>query len=716
MNPSVYCKYLFIFFYCLGLAYGKYSVSRVYFEYVDESEELPDLDNLRKAMVSLGDPREEISLDALIDGRTKIRNLTDRDLQKLSEIPLQYLKSLGFEGMEAFPSEEDIEPESGNDLRIAGDTSVTIRILVPQPEKLPVQKGRENNSSANHTLPRVDTKSDPKNGEYPISRIFYEYEGKSEGLPDLSELRKVVVSLGDPGEDMPLDLLLDGRTKIRHLSDVDLYRLSEIPLQYLKSLGFEGMAAFPAPEDIHPVSGKDLRISGDTSLNIKILVSRLGTVSVKSGSDRNSTASRISGQIENYLEKEKFLGKPIKTELLDTLRLYGRHSSRSAKVTLSAGKEPGEVDAVLLLDEHMDRPRFLLSATNNGSESTGEWIFSGTYFNYQLTGMDDSLGVSYMFSNTMERHALNASYYLPFFPEKTLGMGLSLGYSTYDASTFSVTEIDFDGDSFFLDLALEAKQVSLIEDSLSLGFEAGLNFENVGAFNSITGSASLANITPRLSVSLHSRQENRASRSSIILKGNVNSISESDQLVIGGLNTSDTYGRLILRHDESWKIARMFLSDSGPYLDRHLFSAKFEANWALDDERHLPSHQFIAGGTHSVRGYPEFIAAGDSGYLISLEYRIPLYLIEYDESPEVQAFSIIPFFDFGATHVNRPFSYESDHDLVGLGLGLEFQLPYGAYARVDFAKPLNELRVMGDPIDGTESDDYRIHGNVRWKF
>ena len=258
MNPSVYCKYLFIFFYCLGLAYGKYSVSRVYFEYVDESEELPDLDNLRKAMVSLGDPREEISLDALIDGRTKIRNLTDRDLQKLSEIPLQYLKSLGIEGMEAFPSEEDIEPESGNDLRIAGDTSVTIRILVPQPEKLPVQK-RENNSTANHTLSRVDTKSDPKNGEYPISRIFYEYEGKSEGLPDLSELRKVVVSLGDPGEDMPLDLLLDGRTKIRHLSDVDLYRLSEIPLQYLKSLGFEGMAAFPAPEDIHPVSGKRLK-------------------------------------------------------------------------------------------------------------------------------------------------------------------------------------------------------------------------------------------------------------------------------------------------------------------------------------------------------------------------------------------------------------------------------------------------------------------------
>jgi hypothetical protein len=691
---------------------AEYLVSRVFYEYSEAAKNLPELSKLRSAIVSLGDPDEKISLDALIDGRTKIRILTDRDLFKLSEIPLQYLKFPEVEGIKAFPSPEDIHPVSGKDLRMAGDTSLTIRITVPHTDIVSARSISDKDSAAE----KISKQVEPIKAEYMVSRVFYQYTGIDKNLPELSKLRSAIVSLGDPGEKISLDSLIDGRTKIRNLTDRDLFKLSEVPLQYLKSFELEGIVAYPSPEDIHPVSGLDLRESGDTSLTINIMVSHLGSVSVNSKSENNSSAERISRQILNYLEKKEFVGKPIKKELIDTLRLYSSHRSRSAKVHLSAREEPGVVDAVLSLNEDLDRPRFLLSAANTGKESTGEWIFSGTYFNDQLTGMDDTLGVSYMFSNTMERHAFNTSYYLPFFPEKTLGMGLSLGYSTYDASTFSVTEIDFEGDSFFLDLALDASPVSLIEESISLGFEAGLNLENVSAFNSITGSASLVNITPRLGITLHAKQKNRTSRSSIVLKGNVNSISESDQLVIGGLNTSDTYGRVILRHYESWKIARMLLSDSGPYLDRHLFSAKFEANWSLGGQRHLPAHQFIAGGSHSVRGYPEFIAAGDSGYLISLEYRIPFYLSEEGESRELNAFSIIPFFDFGSTHVNRPFAYEEDHNLVGLGLGLEFQLPYGAYARVDFAKPLNELSVIGVPIDGTVSDDYRIHGNIRWKF
>ena len=49
-------------------------------------------------------------------------------------------------------------------------------------------------------------------------------------------------------------------------------------------------------------------------------------------------------------------------------------------------------------------------------------------------------------------------------------------------------------------------------------------------------------------------------------------------------------------------------------------------------------------------------------------------------------------------------------------MGIELQLPYGAYARVDFAKPIKELKTNGNIIDGTKSDDFRIHGNLNWKF
>ena len=550
--------------------------------------------------------------------------------------------------------------------------------------------------------------------EYPVSRIFYEYGSDVTDLPNLEELRSTFVSFDESQEEISMNSLIDGRTKIHDLSHRDLFNLSEIPLQYLKSLGYEGMVAFPSPDDIHPVSGKDLREIGDTSLTIKIWVSRLGSVSVKAKGGNNHISKSISERLDSLVKDKDLIGKPIKREFLDKLKNYGQHSSRTARVLLSANEESGLVDTILTLSENLERPKFLFSASNSGSKSTGRWLFSGAYFNDQLSGRDDTFGFSYVFSNTMERHGVNTNYYLPFSPEKVMGMGVGVGYSTYDASTYSVTSIDFDGETIFLDLALKAK--SQINSENLLNFDVGLNFENVSAFNTLTGSANLAKITPRIGLSLQSAQKNRFSKSAFLLKGNINSISESDQLVVGGIDTSDTYARLILSHHETWKLARMLFEDSGKYLDRHLLLARLEASWALGGNRNLPSHQYITGGSHSIRGYPESIVAGDSGYLFSLEYRIPFYVFEAGERNDVNAFSLIPFFDIATTHVNNSFFYESDHTLMGIGMGIELQLPYGAYARVDFAKPIKELKTNGNIIDGTKSDDYRIHGNLNWKF
>ena len=111
-------------------------------------------------------------------------------------------------------------------------------------------------------------------GKYPVSRVFYEYAGSATDLPNLNNLRLATVSVGDPEAEVPLDLLIDGRTLIRSFSHRDLFKLSEVPLHYLKDNKLEGMVAFPSPEDIDPSSGEDLRPPGDTSLTIIILVSR----------------------------------------------------------------------------------------------------------------------------------------------------------------------------------------------------------------------------------------------------------------------------------------------------------------------------------------------------------------------------------------------------------------------------------------------------------
>jgi hypothetical protein len=47
---------------------------------------------------------------------------------------------------------------------------------------------------------------------------------------------------------------------------------------------------------------------------------------------------------------------------------------------------------------------------------------------------------------------------------------------------------------------------------------------------------------------------------------------------------------------------------------------------------------------------------------------------------------------------------------------VQILLPRGLYARFDLAKPMRELKVNGNVIDGTESSDYRVHGNLGWNF
>ena len=153
-----------------------------------------------------------------------------------------------------------------------------------------------------------------------------------------------------------------------------------------------------------------------------------------------------------------------------------------------------------------------------------------------------------------------------------------------------------------------------------------------------------------------------------------------------------------------------------PNPSRHNLLFKAQADMGLEEVRHLPQKQFILGGTGSVRGYPESPAAGDDGYLLSLEYRMRLGMdIPFGKSEKITT-TLVPFFDYGETFVNHPKSYESDQKLAGAGIGLQLGLPFGGSARVDFAKPLKEIVNSGAVLEGTRSGDGRVHAMITWEF
>jgi hypothetical protein len=257
-------------------------------------------------------------------------------------------------------------------------------------------------------------------------------------------------------------------------------------------------------------------------------------------------------------------------------------------------------------------------------------------------------------------------------------------------------------------------------EKISAGIEVGMKLENVSAFNSIINRSGGATFfTPRLGLKIEHSGDYWQGQTSLFLKGNVSGISAEDQQALGGVKTIGRYSRVSLQHFEVFRLGKLLGSTSGgragDYLARHFLNLRFQADLALHSGRHLPQHQFITGGTGSVRGYPESPVAGDSGYLFSVEYHFPFFLMDGGREGKL-AWSFIPFLDWASTQVNDPYFFESDQTLLGAGLGVEFQLPFGLYARIDFAKPLSELTSAGTVLDGTRSGDYRVHGHFRWKF
>lgn len=117
-----------------------------------------------------------------------------------------------------------------------------------------------------------------------------------------------------------------------------------------------------------------------------------------------------------------------------------------------------------------------------------------------------------------------------------------------------------------------------------------------------------------------------------------------------------------------------------------------------------------------MRGYPESIISGDHGYFLSFDYQIPVYRSNKQTALGSYTSSLIPFIDWGESFVNDPLSYESDHSILGAGLGVEVKFSKGLKARLDFAKPMKEIKSGNTILEGSNSSDNRVHAMLTWDF
>lgn len=152
----------------------------------------------------------------------------------------------------------------------------------------------------------------------------------------------------------------------------------------------------------------------------------------------------------------------------------------------------------------------------------------------------------------------------------------------------------------------------------------------------------------------------------------------------------------------SWLLSVQRLQRLG---DTHLLT--FRGDLQLATTSLLPSRQYVIGGGQSVRGYRQNARSGDNGFLISIEDRIT---IQRDTKGQ-PTLMVAPFLDLGQVwnSGNNPNILASENFLMGVGVGLLWEVAPGWNIRFDYGYPIIDLPDRGN---NAQDDGFYFSVNI----
>ncbi|MEM7754215.1 MAG: hypothetical protein AAF297_01110 [Planctomycetota bacterium] len=416
------------------------------------------------------------------------------------------------------------------------------------------------------------------------------------------------------------------------------------------------------------------------------------------------------------------------------LRL-NRHPGRTVDVAVAPGE--GQLEAELQYTIREDKPWTLFTQlSNTGTESTSEFRQRFGFTHTQFTNADDVLSIDYTTAEFDSANAVVGSYQRPILGSEKLRWSVVGGYNEFTAADVGSGGASFTGESYFI--SLEVSGTIAQANEFILDAFAGVRFQDITVEDrSIfsTGPASEAIFLPRVGL--------RASR-----LGGWSSLSATAQLewtqnsVTGATEESlQDLGRL--GPESEWVVfnagvsASVFLepllsydawadpSTPGSSTLAHEVFFRLSGQYAFNS-RLIPNAEGVIGGLFTVRGYPESLAAGDSTYSGSVEYRFHLprtFAIDPEPSSLFgRPFRVSPqqaygspdwdlvlkaFFDFGQTFISQPLGFEQEETLASVGVGFEVQLYRNLSFRTDVGWVLSAVGTDG--TNRVDRGDERVH-------
>ncbi|MBZ0173501.1 MAG: hypothetical protein K8E66_14045, partial [Phycisphaerales bacterium] len=164
----------------------------------------------------------------------------------------------------------------------------------------------------------------------------------------------------------------------------------------------------------------------------------------------------------------------------------------------------------------------------------------------------------------------------------------------------------------------------------------------------------------------------------------------------------------------------------GPSSLIHEIALRFSGQYSFNN-RLIPNFETVGGGLYSARGYPESVAAGDSGVFGGVEYRLHIprafpvnaepptafgrpFRFQPDEQGGRPDWDLVfkVFLDAGRVINAQALGFENDETLLSAGIGGELVIANNLSFRTDLGVVLDET--------GADTPDAVTVGSQRWHF
>lgn len=422
-------------------------------------------------------------------------------------------------------------------------------------------------------------------------------------------------------------------------------------------------------------------------ITIKVFEGKVGQINIEGNRYFKSTLisrgfQRLKGKVLNS------------NELRKALLYLNRNPDLEVKAILEPGKIPETTDILLTVKDRF--PHHVGYEINNlGGRLTKHTRHISSYTSTNFLGFNDSLSLQFPWAESGKVKSVSVNY---IFPLNDLGTEVGININSVSVrmgKELQPFDIKSASNSYSTYIQFPLWETNRSSSNGRIGFEI------INSATKILGEKTMVNELRVLNLGLTYNKQD--------LRGRTNMYGKMDIGFPDFLGASGKKDPLSSPSGSGGKFTRYKLGITRLQVLPHSSYIILNCQSQLSPDKLSSSKRYFIGGAYTVRGYPEYDAAGDYGMNASAELITPSFIIPSRIKFKGRKLKDVLRFAF-FTDLGLTFNHNTGGNsfLAGSGLGLRLTIGRYVSGRVDVAWPIGD--------EPSENDNLQVHFSLTLNY